>query len=123
MSDPIPTPPTPLPPIPVPIMPVATRTISEDTIFAALFEPARRRMLIAMFDGQFHPGHSLATGSGRKFDTARKHLDVLVKAGLAESKFDPKDKRRQLYKLAPWIRAETTPQGRRLDLGCCILRV
>lgn len=109
--------------IPVPIMPVASQAVSEDTIFATLAEPGRRRMFMAMADGQFHPGPDLAATSGRNFSLARKHLEVLVKAGLAVAEQNPKDKRGQHYKLAPWIRAETTPQGRRLDLGCCILRI
>lgn len=109
--------------IPVPTLPTPSQTISNDTIFAALAEPGRRRMFLAMADGAFHAGPDLAATADRKFGLARKHLEILVKSGLAVAEPNPKDKRGQHYKLAPWIRAETTPQGRRLDLGCCILRV
>lgn len=109
--------------IPVPTMPVATQAISEDTIFEMLAEPGRRRMFLAMGDGQFHDGKSLAAAASKNYDLARKHLQALAKAGLAIAEPAPNDRRGQRFKLAPWIRAETTPQGRRLDLGCCILRI
>lgn len=106
-------------------LPAATANVPAvpaDTVFSVLSEPARRRILGALFDGQWHAARSLGGSLPKQFDLIRKHLDVLVKARLVEAQFDPQDKRRQVYRLAGTVKTETTPQGRTMDFGCCIVR-
>ncbi len=80
-------------------------------------------MLVALFDGRFHAAHAFGGAFPKHFDLARKHLAVLVKAGLVVAEPNPADQRRQHYKLAPTVKAETSPEGRRtLDFGYCVLR-
>ncbi len=76
-----------------------------------------------MADGQFHPASALGGTYPKHFDSNRKHLDVLVKAGLVESEYDPGNKRRQHYRLAPFVKVTATPEGgRTMDFGHCTVR-
>ena len=110
-------------PASLPTVPVTVRTIDADTVFAALGEPSRRRLLLALSDGQFHAARSLGGTYPKHFDSNRKHLDVLVKAGLVVAEYDPDNQRRQHYKLAPSVIVTETPEGRRtMDFGYCIVR-
>ncbi len=93
-----------------------------DTVFTLLGEPSRRRLLLALADGQFHLARALGGAYPKHFDNNRKHLDVLVKAGLVESERDPANTRRQHYRLAPWVKVAATPEGRTMDFGHCLVR-
>lgn len=104
-------------------VPPNVRTVDAETVFTALGETSRRRILLALSDGQFHPARSLGGTYPKHFDSNRKHLDVLVKAGLVESEYDPDNSRRQHYRLAPFVKVATTPEGRTMDFGHCIVRL
>lgn len=106
-----------------PTVTVKVKTVDADTVFAALGDPTRRRLLLALFDGQPRPGRALAAASGTRFDNARKHLDGLAKAGLIVADLDPADQRRQVYRLAPAVRTTQTPEGRTMDFGYCTVRL
>lgn len=110
-------------PASLPTVTVQPRIIAADTVFLALSEPRRRRILVALFDGQFHPSRELGGAGPKAADLTRKHLDVLLKAGLVVAEPDPHDGRRQRYQLAPSVKTATTPEGRRtMDFGYCLLR-
>lgn len=110
-------------PASLPTVPVTVRTIGADTVFAALGEPSRRRILVALADGKFHIARCLGGTYPKHYDNNRKHLDVLVKAGLVVAESDPDDQRRQHYKLAPSVVVTETPEGRRtMDFGYCTVR-
>ena len=110
-------------PASLPTVPVSVRTIDADTVFAALGEPTRRRILLALFDGKLHPARALGGSSPKHFDNRRKHLDVLTRAGLVVAEPDPNDRRRQVYRLAPSVKVAETPQGRTMDFGYCLVRL
>lgn len=110
-------------PASLPTVPVTVRTIDADTVFAVLGEPSRRRILVALADGKFHIARGLSGTQPKHYDSNRKHLDVLVKAGLVVAEPDPADQRRQHYKLAPSVLVAETPEGRRtMDFGYCMVR-
>src|SRR5438046_2839183 len=99
------------------------RVIDEQTIFAALSDETRRRLLRALFDGQWHAAGSFG-GTRKGRESIRKHLDVLVKAGLLISEPDPAFRKRQRFQLAPAVKAATSPEGQRtMDFGYCIVRL
>ncbi len=84
---------------------------------------SRRRILVALADGKFHIARGLSGTQPKHYDSNRKHLDVLVKAGLVVAEPDPADQRRQHYKLAPSVLVAETPEGRRtMDFGYCMVR-
>jgi DNA-binding transcriptional ArsR family regulator len=98
------------------------RVIDAQTIFAALSDETRRRLLVALFDGQWHAAGSFG-GTVKGREVIRKHLEVLVKAGLVVAEPDPAFRKRQRFQLAPSVRAATSPEGRRtMDFGYCIVR-
>ena len=104
-------------------VPPNVRPVDAGTVFAALGEPSRRRLLLALSDGQFRAARSLGGTYPKHFDSNRKHLDVLVKAGLVVAEYDPNNQRRQHYKLAPSVVVTETPEGRRtMDFGYCTVR-
>ena len=98
------------------------RTIDADAIFLALSDPTRRRILVSLFDGQPHRLGGICGSLPKNRDLARKHCAVLVQAGLIVGQPDPENRKRQLYQLSPAVKAGTTPAGRTLDFGCCIVR-
>jgi DNA-binding transcriptional ArsR family regulator len=110
-------------PASLPTVPVTVRTIDPDTVMAALGEPSRRRLLVAMFDGQPRTGTVLARGLGKRLSATLKHLGALREAGLIVTEQDKVDGRRQAYLLAPSVKVATTPEGRTMDFGYCLLRV
>ena len=109
-------------PAPLPAAPASPPPLPADVVFAALSDPSRVRILAGLFDGQFHPAPALGGTLPKHRDLTRKHAAVLVKAGLLVAEPDPQDQRRQHYKLAPSIKTETTPQGRVMDFGSCLVR-
>lgn len=78
----------------LPTVPVTVRIIDPDTVFAALVEPSRRRLLVAMFDGQPRTGAVLARGLGKRLSATLKHLVALRQAGLIVMEPDKVDGRR-----------------------------
>ena len=97
-------------------------TIDAQTIFSALSDPTRRQILVSLFDGQLHGTGGIGGSSPKHRDLVRKHCEALVKAGLITGEDDPQNRKRNLYRLAPGVKAGTTPTGRTLDFGCCIVR-
>ncbi len=110
-------------PASLPTVTVTVRTVDADTIFSALGDPTRRRILAALADGQFRTAQSFGGVYPKHYDLTRKHLAVLVKAGLVVAAPNPADQRRQHYKLAPFVKTAVTPEGgRTMDFGYCVLR-
>ena len=110
-------------PASLPTVPVSVRIVEAETVFAALGDPSRRRILMALSDGRFHLGRALGSAIGRRFDNTRKHLDGLVKAGLVVAENDPSDPRRQHYRLASSVKVAETPEGKTMDFGHCMVRL
>lgn len=104
------------------VVTTSVRTITADTIFLALSDPTRRQILAALFDGRPHAVAGMGGSQPKSRDLLRKHCEVLVKSGLILREDHPQDARRSVYKLAPQVRALTTPEGRILDFGCCTVR-
>ena len=100
----------------------SVRTIDADSIFHALSDRTRRQILVLLFDGQPHGTGGIGGALPKQRDLVRKHCAVLVKAGLITGEPDPQDGKRQVYQLSPVVKAVTTPEGRMLDFGCCLLR-
>jgi DNA-binding transcriptional ArsR family regulator len=109
-------------PISLPPVQADVRTVNADKVFAALADPTRRRLLMSLSDGQWHSGRLAGGRLPKHHDLTRKHMAVLVSAGLVVGEPDPVDQRRQRFKLAPSVRTDVAPQGRSLDFGCCVLR-
>lgn len=104
------------------VVTTTVRTIDADTVFLALSDPTRRQILVSLFDGKPHPVSGIGGSLPKHRDLVRKHCDALVKSGLILREPDPQDGRRSFYRLAPGVKASTTPEGRTLDFGCCIIR-
>lgn len=107
----------------LPTAPVQVRTIDADTVFAALGDPNRRRLLVALFDGQPRTGTVLARVIDKQLSATLKHLGALRGAGLIVTAQDKVDGRRQGYLLAPSVKRAETPEGRTMDFGYCLIRV
>jgi len=97
------------------------RTIDADTVFLALSDPTRRQILISLFDGKPHAVSGIGGSLPKHRDLVRKHCESLVKSGLILRLVNPQDGRRSLYQLSPGVKTATTPEGRTLDFGCCIV--
>lgn len=110
-------------PASLPMVTITQRIVDPDTVFAALGEPSRRRILVALFDGQPRRALALSGATGKRFDNTLKHLEALLRAGLIVATQDPTDARRRIYTLAPTVKTATTPEGRTMDFGYCVLRV
>lgn len=104
------------------VVTTTVRTIDADTVFLALSDPTRRQILISLFDGQPHAVSGMGGSLPKHRDLMRKHCETLVKSGLILRQDNPQDGRRSLYQLSPQVKTATTPEGRTLDFGCCIVR-
>ncbi len=109
-------------PPPLTVTTTTVRTIAPQEIFEALSDPTRRHILVSLFDGQLHAIGGIGGTLPKNRDLVRKHCAVLVKAGLIVGETDPTKGKRQSYRLSPAVKAETTPAGRTLDFGCCVMR-
>jgi DNA-binding transcriptional ArsR family regulator len=107
---------------PFPTVQIIVKPVSADTVFAALGEPTRRRLLLALSDGVPRRATDLTKTAGKRFDATLKHLIALRNAGLIVANPDPTDSRRQLYSLAPSVRVAQTPEGKTMDFGYCVVR-
>jgi hypothetical protein len=99
------------------------QVVSADTVFSALADPARRRILIGLADGVPRTATAVTAFSGRRFDATLKHLAAMKTAGFLVTAPDATDRRRQAYSLAPGIIVATGPDGRKtMDFGYCLVR-
>lgn len=98
------------------------QVIPADTVYAALGDPTRRRLLQILADGQGRTATVLAGNVGKRLDATLKHLVALRGAGLVVTAENPQDGRRQLYHLSPAIPATKTERGWELDFGYCLVR-
>ncbi len=110
-------------PVPPPFVTVTVQTIPADTVMAAVGDPTRRRILVALADGKPRRCTDLKSVSGKRFDATLKHVVALRNAGLIVGQDDPTDKRRQIYTLSPALKVGDTPMGRMLDFGYGLLRL
>jgi len=99
------------------------KTVPPDTVFAALGDSTRRRILLAMADGKPRTATAIATFSGKRFDATLKHLIALRNAGLLVAAQDTTDGRRQAYTLAPSVIVSGAPEGKTMDFGNCLVRI
>lgn len=113
MSQPVAPPTIPAPP---------PQVIPADTVYAALGDPTRRRILQILAHGKAHTATVLAGNVGKRLDATLKHLVALRGAGLVITEPNPQDGRRQLYRLAPSIPVTKTDQGWEMDFGYCLVR-
>jgi hypothetical protein len=108
-------PPAAVPPAPLPW--------SEEVIFAVMHEPARRRILKALADGQSRTSTELRSVTGKRLDATIKDCAALLKLGFLHAAQDEQDGRKKRYTLAPTVPITKTASGWELDFGCCVLRV
>lgn len=98
------------------------KVISADTVYAALGDPTRRRLLQILADGQGRTATTLAGNVGKRLDATLKHLVALRGAGLVITAENPQDGRRLLYHLSPSIPVKKTDTGWEMDFGYCLVR-
>ena len=110
------------PAAPLPTVTTTVKTVPADTVFAALGDATRRRILLGMADGKPRTATAVATFSGKRFDATLKHLVALRNAGLIVASQDATDGRRQAYTLAPSIIVTDSPAGKTMDFGYCLVR-
>lgn len=108
---------------PSPVGHAPAKPLKPDAVFLALSNPARRLLLFALFDGQPVRAMALCGRTRKSFDCARKHLESLLHAGLITTEQDTQDSRRRVYTLSPNVKTTTTPEGRTMDFGCCLVRL
>lgn len=113
MSSPAAPPTLPVPP---------AQVIPADTVYAALGDPTRRRILQILAHGQAHTATTLAGNVGKRLDATLKHLVTLRGAGLVITAENPDDGRCQLYHLSPSIPVTKTDTGWEMDFGYCLVR-
>ena len=105
-----------------PVVTTTVTTVDADTVFAALGDGTRRRILLALSDGQPRTASQLMPSTGKRLDATLKHLLALRKSGLIVAAQDQADGRRQAYTLAPTIVVTRSPEGNTMDLGYCVVR-
>lgn len=106
----------------LPTVMTTAKTVPADTVFAALGDPTRRRILLAMADGKPRTATAVTSFSGKRFDATLKHLIALRNAGLIVAAQDAADGRRQAYTLAPSVIVTDAPEGKTMDFGYCMVR-
>ncbi len=110
------------PAAPFPTVTTTKNTVTADTVFAALGDSTRRRILLAMADGKPRTATAVTSFSGKRFDATLKHLIALRNAGLIVAFQDAVDGRRQAYTLAPSTIVTDAPEGKTMDFGYCLVR-
>ncbi len=98
------------------------QAIPADTVYAALGDPTRRRLLQILAHGKGYTATVLASNVGKRLDATLKHLVALRGAGLVITAENPQDGRRFLYHLAPGIPVTKTDAGWEMDFGYCLVR-
>ena len=96
--------------------------IPADTVYAALGDPTRRRLLQILAHGQGRTATALAGSVNKQLDATLKHLTHLRGAGLVVTAENPQDGRRLLYRLAPAIPVTKTERGWEMDFGYWLVR-
>jgi hypothetical protein len=109
-------------PIPAPAPPLNITPWNEDTIFAMLGDPVRRRLLKAVACNEALPASGLMSASHRRLAATVKQLTNLRDAGLLVTTPDPVDHRRMLYSLAPTLPVTRTESEVVCDFGFCRLQ-
>lgn len=107
---------------PSPATPPAPQIIPEDTLYAVLGDPTRRRLLQLLADGRASTATALAGNVGKRLDATLKHLVALRAAGLVITQENPQDRRRLLYRLPPAIHTAKTEHGWVIDFWHCLVR-
>jgi DNA-binding transcriptional ArsR family regulator len=105
-----------------PAVPATPLQVDPDTVFFALGDPTRRRILMALAAGVPKTVTELLPATQTKFDATRKHLQELRKAKMVTMAPDPVDSRRQRYSLPPGVIADLSQPMRTLDFGCVVVR-
>lgn len=98
------------------------QVIPADTVYAALGDPTRRRLLQILAHGQGLTATALAGNVSKRLDATLKHLVALRGAGLVVTAENPQDGRRLLYRLTPAIPVTKTATGWEMDFGYCLVR-
>ncbi len=111
-------------PNPIPALsPVPNSTPwNEDTVFAMLGDPVRRRLLRSLARNGALPASGLISAAHRRLDATLKQLFSLRAAGLLVTTPDPIDQRRMLYPLAPTLPITRTGSEVVCDFGFCRLQ-
>jgi hypothetical protein len=78
---------------------------------------------VALFNGLPRRAKALSASAGKRFEATLKHLEALLKSGLIVAEKAPTDTRRRIYTLAPSVKTATTPEGRTMDFGYCLVRI
>jgi DNA-binding transcriptional ArsR family regulator len=109
---------------PIAAAPEATTLLDLPTVFAAVCEPSRHALLIALADGAPHSVKELATRFNRSLASVSKHLIILREAHLVRAVTPPDaDGRKQFYELPALFRSRDAAGKPLLDFGQVILRV
>ena len=98
------------------------KVISADTVYAALGDPTRRRLLQILADGQGRTATVLAGTSASHPDPRWNPPTPPGAAAPLTPAENPQDGRRLLYHLAPAIPATKTERGWEMDFGYCLVR-
>ena len=110
-------------PAALPTVPIAVKTVDADTVFAALGDATRRRILLGLSDGKPRTATVVRSISGQRLSATIKNLAALRNAGLVVTSQDKVDGRRQAYSLAPSVAVQELPDGKKtMDFGYCLVR-
>lgn len=104
-------------------VPAGAAVLDPQQVFAILGNQQRRRLLVALSDGQGQAASQLAPLIGRTQDATMKQLLEMKAAGLLTMERDPVDERRMLYRLSAAVQVRRTESGLEMDFGCCLMRV
>ena len=103
--------------------PAAGSPWDEDLIYAALGDPVRRRLLLALARGGPQIGANLQIGLHHRLSATLKHLAAMRRSGLVLMQENPRDGRKCLYALAPAVPVMKTETGAVLDFGFLTIRL
>jgi DNA-binding transcriptional ArsR family regulator len=106
-----------------PVVPGTVSPWNEDKIYAALGDPVRRRLLLALARGGPQPGAQLMGGVRHRLSATLKHLAAMRAAGLVVMRENPRDGRKLLYALSAAVPVTKTETGAVIDFGFCLLRL
>lgn len=95
-----------------------------DRVFPLIADPVRRRLLTVLALHGPKGVVELASAVGRRSSLTGKHLFALREGGLVvASRQHSRDKRKQLYELAPALQPQTQDGRLTIDFGFCLLRL
>ncbi|MBL9115083.1 MAG: winged helix-turn-helix transcriptional regulator [Verrucomicrobiaceae bacterium] len=97
--------------------------LDQELVYEALGFTGRRLLLQRLASQGSCTAAELYPHSHLKRDNTSKHLQALVRAGLATMTKDPKDTRRLRYELTPHLKPTQAEDGHwELDFGFCLMR-